>query len=71
MADPKNPTKCPECGTNANLTPDGSYAHCTGCNTTFEPAFPDKKNEGFSSHPDYKPDEHKKSDDGASKDGKS
>ena len=23
--------KCPECGANADLTKDGSYAHCASC----------------------------------------
>ncbi|UPX13308.1 uncharacterized protein EKO05_0003824 [Ascochyta rabiei] len=28
---------CPECGAGADLTKDGTYAHCASCNTIFEP----------------------------------
>jgi predicted RNA-binding Zn-ribbon protein involved in translation (DUF1610 family) len=28
---------CPECGAGADLTKDGSYAHCASCNNIFEP----------------------------------
>ncbi|KAK5075534.1 hypothetical protein LTS08_001399 [Lithohypha guttulata] len=29
--------KCPDCGAGADLTADGSHAHCASCNNIFEP----------------------------------
>ena len=52
--------KCPECGSGADKTPDGSYAHCASCNTVFEPGKEGSSEKG-SAHPDYeKPKAEKK-----------
>jgi hypothetical protein len=44
--------KCPECDANADLTKDGSYAHCASCNTIFEPGKEGSSERG-TAHPDY------------------
>lgn len=43
---------CPECSSSADLTPDGSYAHCASCNNIFQPSVEGSSEKG-TAHPDY------------------
>ncbi|KAJ9651017.1 hypothetical protein H2198_009692 [Neophaeococcomyces mojaviensis] len=48
--------ECPECGAGADLTPDGSQAHCASCNTIFEPGKEGSGEKGSGSGSGDKPD---------------
>ena len=61
--------KCPECGSGADPTPDGSYAHCASCNNIFQPGKEGSSEKG-TAHPDYEDKDKSKKDTKDTKDTK-